>query len=107
MEAQNTSGEEIKPKLAQEGARYYTTNVGHEVQMDVSAAELQAEIQRVHEEAKKAFLVNAQDPEARNPYREHGWTWAGTLEYIVFHTAYHTGQIYSVRHLLGHETVDN
>jgi len=25
----------------------------------------------------------------------------------VFHVAYHTGQAYSVRHLLGHETEDN
>jgi len=40
-----------------------------------------------------------------------GWppnqTYGAFLTYAAFHVAYQTGQMYSVRHLLGEETPDN
>ncbi len=45
--------------------------------------------------------------EKDDPYHVQWETWGNLVQYQVFHVAYHTGQIYSVRHLLGHETEDN
>lgn len=36
-----------------------------------------------------------------------GLTHEENLKYMVFHIAYHTGQIYSTRHLLGEQTPEN
>ena len=72
----------------------------------MGAEEVYKEVQRIHGLCKAAFEANPHDSEEKNPNRE-GSTWGWTLEYQGFHVAYHTGQMYSVRHLLGHETVDN
>jgi hypothetical protein len=45
--------------------------------------------------------------EAKIPGDPSGFTYGSYLEYAVFHTAYHVGQMYSVRHLLGEQTPDN
>jgi uncharacterized damage-inducible protein DinB len=62
------------------------------------------EVARVHAETKAALAEIDKDA----PYP--GWpsaTWEAIIQYQIFHVAYHTGQVYSVRHLLGHETEDN
>jgi hypothetical protein len=74
--------------------------------MDLGAEALYAEVERIHEVAKAAIVALNPDSEDKNPYRG-GWSWGQAIEYMGFHVAYHTGQMYSVRHLLGHETVDN
>jgi hypothetical protein len=72
----------------------------------MSAEEVLKEVQRIHGLCKASFVANPHESEEPNPNRE-GWSWGQTMEYQAFHVAYHTGQMYSVRHLLGHETVDN
>ncbi len=100
------TGGKIDSPFMKEYARYYTSAIEIPLVMDIGAEALYQEIQRVHEAAKAAMVAVNPDGEDKNPYRE-GWTWRQTIEYMAFHVAYHTGQIYSVRHLLGHETVDN
>lgn len=86
--------------------RYYPYTVSEPFELALGSEQLLKEVQRVHLMCKDSFTANPQDSETPNPKRE-GWSWGMTLEYMAFHVAYHTGQIYSVRHLLGHETVDN
>jgi hypothetical protein len=85
---------------------YYTTEVSHPVELKIGVAEMLKELMRVHDEAKNVVLEL--DPNASDPIPgESRATWGFYLEYMSFHVAYHTGQAYSVRHLLGHETTDN
>lgn len=104
-EAQSFMGV-LEGSLDVPSARYYNPNVDEYFELPMGAEELFAEVKRVHEAAKASFLADPHDSEDMNPHRE-GWTWGKILEYQAFHVAYHTGQIYSVRHMLGHETVDN
>lgn len=100
-----TGGTSLSP-IVQDDARYYSVSLEHPVVMDMGAEAVYKEVERVHDKVKAALAALSPDPEETNPHRPD-WTWHQTLEYMVFHVAYHTGQIYSVRHLLGHETVDN
>jgi len=105
-EAQSFFGEGFESPFAASAARYYTTSAPEPFELSIGAEAVYAEVKRIHEAAKASFLANPHDSEEPNPYRGN-WTWGSTLEYQAFHIAYHTGQMYSVRHLLGHETVDN
>lgn len=78
-----------------------------EQHLALTAAQVGAELKRVHEEAVAHFKALSPDPGTRIPGCPTGFTYGEYLEYAVFHTAYHTGQMYSVRHLLGEETPDN
>jgi len=73
----------------------------------MTAEQVCSELLRVHEESVAHF--KALNPELDNsaPGWPQGWTYRGFLEYLVFHIGYHTGQMYSVRHLLGDQTPDN
>jgi len=92
--------------LIDRNLRYYPYTVEQPVTLDMGAEALYAEVKRIHEAGKAAFLEAKPDLAANHPGRPD-WTWGYTLEYMAFHAAYHTGQMYSVRHLLGHETADN
>ena len=92
--------------LIVKNAEYYPHTLAVPLDLPLGADAVYAEVQRVHDACKAALVAEPHDSEDRNPQRE-GWTWGYVLEYMAFHVAYHTGQIYSVRHLLGHETVDN
>jgi len=100
------TGGNIDSPFMKEYAGYYNPAIDTPLVMEIGAEELYKEVERVHELAKAAMVAADLDSEDKNPYRE-GWTWRQTIEYMAFHVAYHTGQIYSVRHLFGHETVDN
>lgn len=104
--AQSFFGETFESPLMVAGGEYYTKNVSEPVTVQMTAEEMFSEIKRVFEAGSQWLLDNPKDSDDANPYRE-GWTWGYVLEYQAFHVAYHTGQIYSVRHLLGHETADN
>lgn len=68
--------------------------------------EVLAEIRRVNEESV-AFLKNL-NPDVDEKAPDWGWwTYGETVKYTIFHVAYHTGQMYSARHLLGDTTKDN
>lgn len=105
-EATHFLGDGFSSPLIQTVARYYSSNIVEPYSLPMSASEVYQEVKRIHEACKASWIANPKSPDELNPHRE-GHTWGWTLEYQVFHVAYHTGQIYSVRHLLGHETVDN
>ena len=71
------------------------------------AEQVYSELLRVHTESLAHFKALNPDPDTRIPGDPSGFTYREYLEYAVFHTAYHTGQMFSVRHLLGEETPDN
>ena len=77
--------------------------------LSMTAEQVWGELLRVHEEAVGHFKVLNPDPDSKLPgsYAGMEWTYGAALEYLAFHVAYHTGQIYTVRHLLGEETPDN
>ncbi|AIE87345.1 DinB family protein [Fimbriimonas ginsengisoli] len=100
-----TGGTSGSPFLEQY-AKYYTSSVDSPLVLDIGAEALYQEVERIHQVVKASLAAVQPDGEDKNPHRE-GWSWHQAIEYAVFHVAYHTGQIYSVRHLLGHETVDN
>lgn len=96
----------IKSPLVDEAFRYYTVNVKEPKKLELGAKEVFDEATRVHNEAKAALMQLKPDLEDKVQGFQQS-TWGQILQYQVFHVAYHTGQIYSVRHLLGHETKDN
>lgn len=66
----------------------------------MTAAEVCKELLRVHVEAVAVFTGLNPDL-ASNPPGWSSWTYGESLKYLTFHLAYHIGQMYSVRHLLG------
>lgn len=114
-EAVRTTGESPKPDLALLPIKsilldprfaYYTSNVEEPVTLNLGAVALGEEVARVHTEAKAALL--RLDPDGSDQVPGWGrWTWGYSLQYMAFHIAYHTGQAYSVRHLLGDTPEDN
>lgn len=92
--------------LSREDVGYYPHSVEHPLALELGAVALYDEVRRVHEACKAHVLRLRPELGQQLPTRSD-WTWADALEYMAFHIAYHTGQIYSVRHLLGHDTPDN
>ena len=85
---------------------YYSTHVDSPFSLDLSVEQVLADFKRVHEVTKAAVLEL--DPDDGDPVPgKEGWTWAAVLRYRSFHAAYHAGQAYSVRHIMGHTTTDN
>lgn len=84
---------------------YYPRQVASPVKREMTVESVLAELKRVHV-ACKAQIARVKDFDEKVPWRDD-WTWGGCLRYHVFHVAYHCGQAYSVRHLMGHETTDN
>jgi hypothetical protein len=93
----------IKSPLLDHAFRYYTSNVDHAFKVELGTTQVLAEVARIHEAAKEALAGKAKD----DAYPGQWGTWGYLVQYQAFHIAYHTGQAYSVRHLLGHETEDN
>jgi len=96
----------IKSPLVDPAFQYYSTEVDNPVTLDLTTEEVLNELKRVHE------LSKAQVTRANRNYDDkiqgrYDWTWGYLVEYMGFHAAYHAGQAYSVRHLLGHTTTDN
>lgn len=101
---------EVSSPLIDNRFRYYSLTVDtspSEEHLAMTAEQVGAELQRVHKEA--VAHLRALNPDLNSA--PSGWpannTYGGFLEYLIFHIGYHTGQIYSVRHLLGEETPDN
>lgn len=105
-EIQYFAATHITSPLAIESKNYYPYSVQEPITLDLAGAAIYPEIKRVHEACLAHFHTLQPKPEDPHPIRE-GWTWEEALRYQAFHFAYHTGQIYSVRHLLGHSTTDN
>ncbi|MDX1934698.1 MAG: DinB family protein [Capsulimonadales bacterium] len=72
----------------------------------MTAEQVRAELLRVHEESVRDFRERNPDLDAIAPGSSN-FTFRDYLKYAHFHVAYHTGQMYTVRHLLGDQTTDN
>lgn len=93
--------------LARNEARYYLHSVDDPFLVDMSVHETAVELDRVQKETKAVFAgSNAQRDEVLS-FEGPGRTYGEFVDYLVFHAAYHTGQAFSVRHLMGHKTNDN
>lgn len=87
---------------------YYTTTVAtrpSEEHLAMTAEQVCSELLRIHGEAMASLKALNPNMEAKAPHWHSNYD--ELLRYVVFHIAYHTGQMYSVRHLLGEETPDN
>lgn len=104
-EASMAEGGTVQSPLVDKAFNYYTDHVDQPVHFRLKVSEVLAEVKKVHE-AAKAGLARVKNIDETVPWRPD-WTWYQCLKYRVFHLAYHCGQAYSVRHLMGHSTTDN
>lgn len=98
----------IKSPLLDPRFGYYSTTIEErpsEEHLAMTAEQVKVELLRIHQESM-AFL-KALNPDLQSRAPEWHSTYDDLLRYVAFHIAYHTGQMYSVRHLLGEETPDN
>lgn len=90
--------------------RYYEITLRtppSEEQRAMNAAEVHAELVRVHQEAVVLLRDRNVDLSGPPPENSPGNTFGEMLQYMIFHVGYHVGQMYTVRHLLGEQTPDN
>jgi hypothetical protein len=73
----------------------------------MTAEQVCSELVRVHNESVAYFKALDPDLNSCAPGWSAHWTYRAFLTYAAFHVAYHTGQIYSARHLLGETPPDN
>jgi len=89
---------------------YYPTTLAKppsEDHLAMTSQQVCSELVRVHNEAIAYFKSLNPDLDSCPPGWPPNYSYRAFLTYAVFHVAYHTGQMYSVRHLLGDETTDN
>jgi hypothetical protein len=90
--------------------QYHTANLPNPPSgpmLAITADKVGAELQRIHKESVSDFKSRNPDLDNDAPGWPPGNTYREFLKYLAFHVAYHTGQIYSVRHLLGDTPPDN
>lgn len=97
----------IGSPLAPEEARYYLHAVDSPQVLEMSVEKVAKEFDRVQKAAKEVFLRSDVDRDTPLTFEGPGRTFGEFAYYMVFHVAYHTGQAFSVRHLMGHRTNDN
>ena len=73
----------------------------------MTAQQVCSELVRVHEEAVAYSKALNPDMDSCPPGCPPNHTYGACLKYLAFHVAYHAGQMYSARHLLGEGTPDN
>ena len=110
-EALRMAGEgTLQSPLLDERFRYHPATLAappSEQHRAMTAEKVCAELVRVHQESVAHLRASNPDPDSAVPNDPSGFTFREYLKYAVFHIGYHTGQIYSARHLLGEETPDN
>ncbi len=95
----------IDPQFA-----YYTAAIQtlpSEAHRALTAQQVCREMVRVHTEAVAHFKALDPDLDSSPTGWPPPWTYRSFLTYLAFHVAYHTGQMYTVRHLLGDTPPDN
>jgi hypothetical protein len=89
---------------------YYTTTITTsptEQHRAVTADQVRSELLRVHNQSLAHFKARNPDLDSCPPGWSPKWSYRAFLTYAAFHVAYHTGQIYSARFLLGDVPPDN
>src|SRR5687768_672841 len=89
--------------------RYYPATIAtppSDQHLAMTAEQVCGELLRVHAESVAHFRSLNPNLDSTPPGWPN-WTYGSSLRYAGFHIAYHTGQMYSARHLLGEETPDN
>ena len=105
-EGDDLAGCSIQSPLLDIRFRYYTTTLpATPVQLEMTAEQVCAELVRVHNEAMECLKAANLDTASPAPHWHSSYD--DLLRYIAFHIAYHTGQMYSARHILGETTPDN
>lgn len=104
-DATMAKGRTVESPLVDKRFAYYDGQVQNPMTLDLTVAQVLAELEKVNEAAKHGLTL-VQNFDETVPWRGD-MTWYQALTYRVFHVAYHTGQAYSVRHLMGHTTTDN
>jgi len=97
----------IESPLRRDEARYYLTSVGSPLVLAMSVDEVAKEFDRVQKLVKETFLQIDAEESSVLTVEGPGRTFGEFADYMVFHVAYHTGQAFSVRHVMGHKTNDN
>jgi hypothetical protein len=109
-EGEDLSKCKVKSPLIDRRFRYYQSTLEtppSDEHLGMTAEQVHKELVRIHQESVAHFkALNPSLSSAMHGYPGN-FTYGAMLEYRVFHIAYHTGQIYSARHLMGEETVDN
>lgn len=98
----------IKSSLLDPRFGYYTSTVDIlplQSHLEMTGPEILGELTRIHREAMNSLRARNPDLESQAPHW-HG-SYSELLKYVAFHAAYHTGQMYTVRHLLGETPPDN
>jgi hypothetical protein len=95
----------LDPRFAYYSTTLLTTpSVEH---LAMTADQVCGELLRIHAEAMALLQARNPDLTTRAPYWSADSNYGDLLNYVAFHVAYHTGQMYTVRHLLGETTPDN
>jgi len=100
----------VKSPLLDPRFAYYTTTITEtlsEEHLSMTGEQVCHELLRVHQEAMACLKALDPDLSSPAPHWSPKSNYGELLTYVAFHIAYHTGQMYSVRHLLGEETPDN
>ncbi|MBL8061049.1 MAG: DinB family protein [Chthonomonas sp.] len=110
--SENSSfGQSVESPLDIDGMGYFPYDPKAPLPIHLAAAEVFAEYERVHKAAiawihARGFALS--DPYENPKFENHeGMTWGDRIEYMPFHVAYHTGQAYMARHIMGHDTTEN
>lgn len=100
----------VKSPLIDPRFAYYPMTIAtppSEEHRAMTAEQVCSELVRVHEESVAYFKALNPNLESVAPGYPPNYTYGAFLQYASFHVAYHTGQMYSVRHLLGENPPDN
>ncbi len=98
----------VKSVLLDERFSYFTTSIDKDpVRLELTAQQVMDELTRLHKECSELLRNLNPGLEEQVPGWPSGQNYKSFFEYGVFHVAYHTGQIYSARHLLGEVPPDN
>jgi len=100
----------VKSLLIDQRFSYYPTtleNPPSKEHLAMTAEQVCSELLRVHNESISYFKTLNPDLDSSPPGWPTNYSYRAMLTYAVIHVAYHVGQMYSARHLLGEETPDN
>jgi hypothetical protein len=109
-EGQDVAKCKVQGPLIDKRFAYYPTTLAAQPgpeHLALGAEAVCKELLRVHAETMKHLRGLNPALEGAVPGWSAHWTYEESLKYTIFHVAYHTGQMYSVRHLLGEVTADN